>query len=303
MNLMDRFLLRTDDLDFSSTTTTTTTTPSSSTSRNYQLSAMTCLYLTLKLHTRHYKRHLRILAELSRGQFIVEDILEMESIVLETLDWRVHPPTPMTFVQYFLLYHQQQYCCINTDETLFECRTDMEELSSSSSSSSLPSSTCSPWSVVLEIARYCTECAVLECHHPPSWSASPSQLAYACTLAAMEVLTEDALSTTEREAFGHHMTAFVSPLEQSLAARLSHHLVKLISVPELLLLVSEHQQQQSDPSLVHPIAVAWQLAWLRCCHTNNNRNKSASRPLPLTPIRQESSDNHCCTAASPVSVL
>lgn len=64
--------------------------------RVFQLSAMTALYIATKLFEKGRLGVLRI-TELSRGYFTVENIAAMEEIMLQTLNWFVHPPTPMAF--------------------------------------------------------------------------------------------------------------------------------------------------------------------------------------------------------------
>ena len=78
----------------------------------YQLAAMTCIYLAVKLHIdngsdaeashrRSFKLH--AFCELSRGLFAKEHVIHMEQTVLRALKWQVaNVPTPMTFVNYFL---------------------------------------------------------------------------------------------------------------------------------------------------------------------------------------------------------
>jgi hypothetical protein len=74
----------------------------------FQLLAMTCLYLSIKLN--EYK-HLLIpkstssmdtILQLSRGFFTLEQMEKMEYDVLQRLQWHVHPPTPQLFVKHFL---------------------------------------------------------------------------------------------------------------------------------------------------------------------------------------------------------
>ena len=63
----------------------------------FKLSAMTCLYVAIKLfHTREVS--MASLSELSRGEFDVVHIAEMEGIILQTLNWRMHPPTTQCFI-------------------------------------------------------------------------------------------------------------------------------------------------------------------------------------------------------------
>lgn len=76
----------------------------------FQLLAMTCLYLSIKLN--EYK-HLLIqgstssmdtILQLSRGFFSLEKMEKMEYEVLQLLRWHVHPPTPQLFVKHFLFF-------------------------------------------------------------------------------------------------------------------------------------------------------------------------------------------------------
>ena len=76
----------------------------------FQLLAMTCLYLSIKLN--EYK-HLLIpgstssmdtILQLSRGFFSLEKMEKMEYDVLQRLRWHVHPPTPQLFVKHFLFF-------------------------------------------------------------------------------------------------------------------------------------------------------------------------------------------------------
>ena len=130
-------------------------------SRTYQLAAMTCLYIAIKLSARTCKsRHFRLssFTELSRGQFLVSDVCEMEEIVLATLRWKVHPPTSMVFVSYWL-------------STLWGDDTDCEAVA-----------------VLRELARYQTEYAVWQGH-----SGTSSQLAAAAILAALDLLNDNAV--------------------------------------------------------------------------------------------------------------
>uniref|UniRef100_A0A7S1UYH0 Cyclin-like domain-containing protein n=1 Tax=Grammatophora oceanica TaxID=210454 RepID=A0A7S1UYH0_9STRA len=59
---------------------------------SFKLAAMTSLYVATKVfHARELS--MSSLADLSRGEFDVMHIAEMEGILLETLEWRMHPPT------------------------------------------------------------------------------------------------------------------------------------------------------------------------------------------------------------------
>ena len=63
----------------------------------FKLAAMTAMYMATKVFN---AKQISIfnLAELSRGEFDVSSISEMEKIILETLEWRMNPPTSQAFI-------------------------------------------------------------------------------------------------------------------------------------------------------------------------------------------------------------
>jgi len=73
----------------------------------FQLLAMTCLYISVKLDQPRMLS-LETMAHLSRGTFTKEQMQAMEYDVLRQLEWHVHPPTPYTFLSYFMQLSQNQ---------------------------------------------------------------------------------------------------------------------------------------------------------------------------------------------------
>jgi Cyclin, N-terminal domain/Cyclin, C-terminal domain len=63
----------------------------------FKLASMTTLYLATKV-CNGKQISIGTLAELSRGEFDIVHIAEMERIILETLDWRLSPPTIQAFI-------------------------------------------------------------------------------------------------------------------------------------------------------------------------------------------------------------
>jgi hypothetical protein len=63
----------------------------------FKLAAMTSLYMATKLFNAK-QISIASLAELSRGEFELSHIAEMERIILTTLDWRLNPPTVQSFI-------------------------------------------------------------------------------------------------------------------------------------------------------------------------------------------------------------
>lgn len=68
----------------------------------FKLAAMTSLYIATK--TLNGKQiSINTLAELSRGEFTGAHIAEMELIMLDTLKWKLNPPTVQAFIRHILL--------------------------------------------------------------------------------------------------------------------------------------------------------------------------------------------------------
>jgi len=154
-------------------------------SRYFQLAAMTCLYLAMKVNADNGEeilspiRKLRLMSfvELSRGQFSAEDIMDMEAVLLWDLKWKVYPPTPMAAVSYLMrLMPMHQDVPLNTRK-----RYDLV------------------LHVLHELARYLTELSV--CLGSVCFTHSASEVAYAAILVSMDLLTFSALPTEVRDTF------------------------------------------------------------------------------------------------------
>jgi len=77
--------------------------------KTFKLAAMTTLYMANKTcgvlpsnHNHSTPMSIRTLANLSRGEFEMAHIAEMETILLSTLGWKVNPPTVQAFVDSLL---------------------------------------------------------------------------------------------------------------------------------------------------------------------------------------------------------
>lgn len=152
-------------------------------SRTFQLTAMTSLYLSIKLsdnegqYSSFKKLRLNSFVELSRGQFCADEITKMERTILYVLQWEVFPPTPMTAVSYLLFLmpsHDNFPCTYHKSYTLV-------------------------LHVLHELARYLTELSV--CHGNICTIHTSSQIAYASILLSMELLTPVALPRHVRDTF------------------------------------------------------------------------------------------------------
>lgn len=71
--------------------------------KQYQLVAMTCLYIAIKLHE-PLEMETSLLADLSRGCYTEMEFANMEQCILEAIEWRVSGPTPLAFVLHYVSF-------------------------------------------------------------------------------------------------------------------------------------------------------------------------------------------------------
>lgn len=67
----------------------------------YQLSVMVCLYTAAKIHEA-VAIEPKIISLMSRGVYTEQQVVDTELTILRTIQWRLNPPTPMSFVHNFL---------------------------------------------------------------------------------------------------------------------------------------------------------------------------------------------------------
>lgn len=89
MNLLDRFLLTPSGIAVLKDRTL------------FQLASMTTLYTAIKINEPEAVDPATV-SELSKGSFSAQDVEVMELHILNALEWRVNPPTSMSFVRSFL---------------------------------------------------------------------------------------------------------------------------------------------------------------------------------------------------------
>jgi len=158
--------------------------------RTFQLTAMTSLYLSIKLSDNNEgqyssSRNLRLdsFVELSRGQFCADEITKMERTILYVLQWEVFPPTPMTAVSYLL------FLMPSHDNLPYTCHQSYTLV----------------LHVLHELARYLTELSV--CHGSICTVHTSSQIAYASILLSMELITQVALPMHVRDNFNETVSS------------------------------------------------------------------------------------------------
>jgi len=71
--------------------------------KEYQLAAMTALYIAIKLHE-PLEMETSLLADLSRGCYTEMEFVRMEEVMLQALEFRVNGPTSLGFVQHYMSF-------------------------------------------------------------------------------------------------------------------------------------------------------------------------------------------------------
>ena len=95
--------------------------PSINRGYTYQLVGMTSLHLAIKITRDQGKcAGATSFARLSRGLFTEDDINTMEWSMLTTLQWRMHPPTAVTFATLLLMFVPRDACSPFSRHDLFE---------------------------------------------------------------------------------------------------------------------------------------------------------------------------------------
>lgn len=69
--------------------------------KEYQLAAMTCLYIAVKIRE-PFEMDAALMSRLSRGVHSAEEITSLEYNILIALQWKVNGPTPIQFVNHIL---------------------------------------------------------------------------------------------------------------------------------------------------------------------------------------------------------
>lgn len=85
----------------------------------YQLASMTALYTAVKIHEAEAMDP-KLVSKLSRGAYSPSEIEEMEQILLTGLQWRVNPPTTMSFVRELMNLIPQETMDIETRNALVD---------------------------------------------------------------------------------------------------------------------------------------------------------------------------------------
>jgi len=131
----------------------------------YQLAAMTALYSSVKIHEQEAMDP-RLVSTLSRGVHSAEAVEAMESKMLNAIQWRINPPTAMSFVRSMI--------DLIPDHLMNSCEKE----------------------TVADITKFQIELAVNEYKF---CTVNASSIAYACALNAMESVIDDGMLYSEFE--------------------------------------------------------------------------------------------------------
>ena len=173
----------------------------------YQLIAMSSLYVAMKLHggndaggevspwrIRRKTFCLKGFVKLSRGQFVPQDVVTMETLILKTLNWKMNPVTTSCFLDSFMdMFPKPSF--------LFDNNTNAQS----------KKYLCMGFHVLHELARYLAELAIcipgitpyFGTEHSGRYSnqLAPSAVSYAAILLAMDMMTLTAVPMVARLVF------------------------------------------------------------------------------------------------------
>ena len=93
----------------------------------FQLAAMTCLYTAIKIHEPEAMEP-RIVAQLSRGVYTEEQVTDMELEILMAIQWRMNPPTALSFINNFLALLPEGVLSQTDRDTVYELAKFQTEL-------------------------------------------------------------------------------------------------------------------------------------------------------------------------------
>jgi hypothetical protein len=93
----------------------------------FQLAAMTCLYTAIKINEPEAMEP-RIVAQLSRGTYTEQEVTDMELKILTAIQWRMNPPTALTFLDYFLALLPENVMIPSDRDAIYELAKFQTEL-------------------------------------------------------------------------------------------------------------------------------------------------------------------------------
>jgi Cyclin, N-terminal domain len=97
----------------------------------YQLAAMASLYTAVKIHEPEAMDP-KLVSNLSRGTYSTKDIEEMELIILQALQWRLNPPTTLSYIREFFNLVPPEALDTTTKTIVYDLTQFQSELATSS---------------------------------------------------------------------------------------------------------------------------------------------------------------------------
>jgi len=152
--------------------------------KTFQLAAMTCLYTAIKMSEVEVMDP-SIVASLSRGMCKEDEVIDMESTILQALDWRINGPTSHAAVDH--LVQLLDASCPGVQQQHVK-------------------------RAIIERARHYVQLAVIEYE---LMTVRPTLVAYAAIINALESISVYDLTSEDRMAFVSDMTlAVLHPIAQ-----------------------------------------------------------------------------------------
>lgn len=93
----------------------------------FQLAAMTSLYIAVKIHEPEIMSA-SLISTLSRGAHTTKNVERMEQKILHAVRWRVNPPTSLSFVRQYIKLLPQEFLDEETKTTLYDVTKFQSEL-------------------------------------------------------------------------------------------------------------------------------------------------------------------------------
>ena len=138
--------------------------------KEFQLVAVTSLYLAMKLYCKLHDEaedtptrvRIESFVALGRGMFSIETLEQQERTIMSTLDWHLNPPTVVSFIKSFFRLFPRSWQGKSLQENILESYSEM--------------------------ATYLSELAICSCSI--SFHFQTSEIAYATILCALDALSE-----------------------------------------------------------------------------------------------------------------
>jgi len=93
----------------------------------FKLAAMTCHYTTIKVHEPPAVPP-EVISEMSLGAFSVEQAEDMEFVILQSIGWRVNPPTSYAFLRQFLYLIPVGLMTASMKESVYEAAVEQLDM-------------------------------------------------------------------------------------------------------------------------------------------------------------------------------